>query len=127
MFFCQIEPAVLITGTLIAIGFFFVLKAKLFYFCNAPEILDLSVFETALSQACLVPIIYGAGAISLSYIESQIDPSRPVQYHQAIICLGLAFLLFFNPGDVFNKLVMYGVDCFMKIKPNKTKEDKGKV
>jgi hypothetical protein len=36
VFFCQINPAVLVTGTLITIGFFFVLKAKLFYFCKYP-------------------------------------------------------------------------------------------
>ena len=89
--------------------------------------LDLSVFETALSQACLVPIIYGAGAIVLSYIENQIDPNRPIEYHQAIICIILSFAFFFNPGDVFNKLVKWGVECFSKIKLHEKKEDKGTV
>ena len=73
-FFCQIEPLVLITGSLIIIGYYFVLKANLFYFCKSPDMLDLSVFEAAMAQAGLVPLFYGAGAMTLTYIDNQLDP-----------------------------------------------------
>jgi hypothetical protein len=73
-FFCQVQPVVLITGPLIITGFYFVLKANLFYFCKSPDMLDLSVFEAAMTQACLVPLFYGAGAMTLTYIDNQLDP-----------------------------------------------------
>jgi hypothetical protein len=129
LFFCQIEPAVLIPGTIIAIGFFFVLKAKLFVFCNTPEMLDLSIFETALSQVCLAPLIYGVGSVVMSYIENQIDPNHPFEYDQGLICIGLSLLFFFNPNDILNKMAMWGMECCSKIeiKKKKKKEDNGKV
>jgi hypothetical protein len=39
----------------------------------------------------------------------------------------LSFLFFFNPGDVFNKLVKIVVEFFSKIKLQEKKEEKGKV
>ena len=73
-FFCQIKPLVLITAALVIIGFFVVLKANLFYFCKSPDMLDLSVFETAITQACLAPLFYGARIMAFTYINNKLEP-----------------------------------------------------
>lgn len=36
----------------------------------------------------------------------KIDKSRPLEYHQGVICICLGVIFFFNPGDIFNKLVI---------------------
>lgn len=60
------------------------------------------IFETALSQAALIPIVYGAGTIVISYIENHYDPTLPINYVPALISIGLGIFGFFNPGDCLN-------------------------
>jgi uncharacterized membrane protein len=68
-----------------------------------------------LSQVVLVPVIYGAGAITLTYIEHQVDNSRPIQYYQSGICIGLGFLFFFNPKNIFGKSVKCIIEYLQSI------------
>ena len=46
-------------------SFYFINKLKLLRYCKIPEMTEILVFENAISQAGLVPIIYGLGSITV--------------------------------------------------------------
>ena len=66
---------------------------------------DLLVFETALSQAGLVPIMYGTGSVVIAYMERSINKDIAMPYVSSFICIGVGLLGIFNPGDILNKIV----------------------
>ncbi len=72
----------------------------------------------------LVPLIYGAGAIATSYIEVTLDKSRPLEYIQGVICICLGTIVFFNPGDIFNKLIIKLMSKIENIDFFKKKDEK---
>jgi hypothetical protein len=72
------------------------------------------VFETALSQAAIVPIIYGAGSIVITYIEASYNPSLPLSYTQGFIAVGIGFFGFFNPKDCLNKIAKFFMNKIVK-------------
>ena len=67
-FFCHLQPFIMIIVTLMVLVFYFINKVKILRMCKIPEMTELLVFETAISQAGLVPILYGVGSISISYL-----------------------------------------------------------
>jgi hypothetical protein len=67
-FFCQLQPSLLVLIFLVVVFFYWVNKYKVLRTCNIPEITEILIFETALSQAALIPIVYGAGSIVMTYI-----------------------------------------------------------
>ena len=67
-FFCQLQPSLLILVTLVVVFFYWVNKFKVLKTCKIPEITEMLIFETVLSQAAIIPMVYGAGTIVISYI-----------------------------------------------------------
>ena len=53
-----------------------------------------------------------------------IDKSRPLEYHQGVICICLGTIVFFNPGDIFNKLIIKFMSKIEKIEFFKKKDEK---
>jgi hypothetical protein len=106
-FFCQLQPSLLILVTLVVICFYWVNKFKVLRTCKIPEITEMLVFETALSQAAFIPIVYGAGTIVISYIENHYNPNLPVNYIPAFVSIGIGVFGFSNPGDCLNKVVNF--------------------
>lgn len=104
-FFCHLQPFILILVTGMIASFYFINKIKILRYCKIPEMTELLVFETALSQAGLVPIIYGTGSIVISYLEYLKDDSLPINYVPSAICIGIGFFGIFNPCDILNKIV----------------------
>lgn len=74
------------------------------------------IFETVLSQAVLIPVIYGAGSIVISYIENSYNPKLPKNYVPPLISIGLGVFGFFNPGDFLNIIAKWIVE---KVIPQK--------
>ena len=62
----------------------------------------------------MVPIIFGAGTIVLSYIETSYNPTLPLNYTPAIISIGIGVIGFFNPGNFLNKLVKFIMEKIIK-------------
>jgi hypothetical protein len=102
-----------------------VYRIHIFYYCNAPKLLDVSVFCTALTQVCLAPLLYGIGSVVLSYTENSLNPKHPFEFYQGLICIGLTLLFWFNPYHVFYKMAKYIVECANQIccKNNIRQED----
>ena len=73
---------------------------------------ELLVFETAISQAGLVPILYGVGSISISYMEYTLDNTLPINYVPSGIAIGIGLFGIFNPGDILNKIVIKIMEWF---------------
>ena len=104
-FFCYLQPFIIILVTIMVILFYFINRYKLITYCKIPEMTDLLVFETALSQTGLVPIMYGVGSLSLAYMESTVSKNVEMPYISSLIAIGLGLLGILNPGDVLNKIV----------------------
>ena len=67
---------------------------------------ELLVFETALSQATLVPIMYGAGSLTLAFIEkTYANKEIELPYVSSFISIAIGFIGIFNPGGFLNKIV----------------------
>jgi hypothetical protein len=107
VFFCQLQPMLMFLVTITVFLFYWVNKVKLLRMCKIPEITEILIFETALAQAAIIPIIYGSGSIVLSYIEYTENQSLPLDYTPAIICISIGLFSFFNPGDILNKVVSW--------------------
>lgn len=119
------QPAILLVCTLSTLGNIIVYRFQIFFHCSAPKLLDVSVFNTALSQACLAPLLYGIGSVVLSYTDSSLNPNHPFEYHQGLICIGLSSLFYLNPYHVFSIMANDIVECTNKIccKKNIKQED----
>ena len=68
-FFCQLQPSIVILVTVMVLIFYIINRIKLLYVCKIPEMTELLVFENVLSQAGLVPIMYGVGSLVISWME----------------------------------------------------------
>ena len=68
-------------------------------------------------------MVYGAGTIVLTYIESHYNPTLPLNYTPAIISIGIGFFGFFNPKDWLNRSVNFMMDKIMKKDDNNGKAD----
>jgi hypothetical protein len=59
-------------------------------------------------------MVYGAGSIVMSYIETHYNPNLSTNYYPAIISILLGLLGFSNPGDFLNKTTNYFMDKILK-------------
>lgn len=111
-FFCHLQPFIVILVTIMVLVFYFINKFKILRYCRIPEMTELLVFETAISQAGLVPILYGVGSISISYMEYTLDNTLPINYVPSAIAIGIGLFGIFNPGDILNKIVRKIMEWF---------------
>ena len=114
IFFCQLQPILLIFAFAQALLFYWVCKIRLLKICKIPILLDRLVFESVIYLVMLTPIFYGTGSIYNSFIANRINSSVNFSYVPAAICIGLGFLNYFNPGDIFQKFVkclMFCIPC----------------
>jgi hypothetical protein len=63
------------------------------------------VFNTALSQAGIVPIIYGLGSFCLTYVQQGMKQIYDLTLVFQVIAIFFGLLSFFNPGDILNILM----------------------
>lgn len=66
-FFCHLQPFTIVLVFCMIVVFYLINRFKLLRFCLIPEMTELLVFETALTHAGLVPIVYGVGCLVISY------------------------------------------------------------
>lgn len=105
-FFAHLQPFIIILVAIMVLIFYLISRFKLLYMCKIPEMTELLVFETALAQAGLVPIMYGTGSLVISFMEDQISPNKiQMPWISSLIAIGIGLIGIFNPGDFLNKLV----------------------
>ena len=110
-FFCYLQPSILILVAIMVIIFYFINRLKLITYCKIPEMTELLVFETALAQAGMVPIVYGVGSIVLAYIHQRVEPGLQIPYVSSAIAIGVGLIGFFNPCDILNILTKKVIKC----------------
>ena len=71
LFFCQLQPILLLFACVQTILFYWVCKIKVLKICKIPVLIDRLVFEVAIYQVMLAPIFYGVGSIFNSYISNR--------------------------------------------------------
>lgn len=64
------------------------------------------IFEVAIYQMMLAPLFYGGGAFFNSYVSNKKNnPQTDLHFLGAAICFGIGGLNYFNPGNLFQKIV----------------------
>lgn len=109
-FFCQLQPFILFLVTLMVAIFYFINKIKILKYSKIPEITELLVFETAVSQAGMVPVMYGVGSIVIMYMESTIHDNLLINYVPSAICIFIGLIGIFNPKDFLNTIIGWIID-----------------
>lgn len=82
------------------------------------------VYNTAISQIGVVPIIYGCGSHLIGYFEHNRFETYTLRAALEFAAIGMGVLTFLNPGDLLNILtrcVMHFIETGNKVK--ETKED----
>lgn len=69
VFYCHLLPPLLFFALAEIFLYIWINRVKILRFCKLPELTEILVFNTALSQAALVPIIYGGGSHLIGYFE----------------------------------------------------------
>ena len=104
-FFCRLQPVLLLIVTFMVLLFFIVNKIKLLRVCKIPSMTEYLVFDNAVYLLGFVPIYFGAGSITLSYFQSQLNPDYPFSFLLPTIAMGLGAIGLMNPKDVLNKII----------------------
>jgi hypothetical protein len=118
VFFCQLQPILLAFAFAQAFLFYWVCKIRILKMSKIPVLIDRLVFEVAVYHIMLAPIFYGLGSIFTSYISSQINKDITMSVIGSGICIGFGLLNYFNPGNIFQKVV----DSIAKCIKNKINE-----
>ena len=71
----------------------------------------------------LAPIFYGAGSIYNSYVSHRINSAIDFSFIPAAISVGLGLLNYFNPCDIFQKLVKCFMFCLPCMRPERVYEE----
>jgi hypothetical protein len=114
VFFCQLQPILLLFAFVQTCLFYWVCKIKVLKFCRIPVLLDKFIFDSAIYQVMLAPVFYGIGSICNTYISNRINPNIQFSFLGAAICLGLGVFNYLNPGNIFQRLVEWipaVIDC----------------
>jgi hypothetical protein len=67
IFFCHLSPPLLFFALAEIFIYLWINRIKLLRFFKIPELIEILVFDNAITQACLVPIIYGCGSHFIGY------------------------------------------------------------
>ena len=111
IFFCQLQPVLLLFAFAQTFLFYWVCKIRLLKICKIPDLLDKLVFESVIYLVMLAPIFYGVGSIYNSYVSHRLNPNINFSFVPAAICVGLGVLNYFNPCDMFQKMVKALMCC----------------
>lgn len=113
LFYCQLQPLVLIFVFAQTFLFYWVCKIKVLKMCKIPAMTDRLIFEVAIYQVMLAPIFYGAGSFFNSYVSHKIgNPSTNLHIIGSIICFGIGSFNYLNPGNIFQRIVVCISECF---------------
>jgi hypothetical protein len=112
LFFCQLQPMLLVFAFAQTFLFYWVCKIKVLKISKIPVLIDRLVFEVAVYHVMLAPIFYGVGSIYNSYVSSRLNPNVSFSFVGGAICVGLGLLNYFNPGNIFQKIVNCIAECF---------------
>ena len=104
-FFCPLQPFIIVLVTIMVFFVYVINRFKILRHCKIPEMTELLVFETVLSQAAMVPLMYGAGSIVIAFIQRRLNKDIEMPYISSLICIAIGLIGIFNPGDFLNKIV----------------------
>ena len=106
--------------------YFWINKYKLLRLIKIPELTEILVFDTALTQADLAPIIYGCGSLLIAYYQEKLYHYDVYDVRFPFIAIAIGLVSFTNPANILNRLVSPLVDCFIqpdKVVSNKVEDD----
>ncbi len=113
LFFCQLQPMVLIFVFVQTFFFYWFCKIKVLKMCKIPAMTEKLIFEVAIYQVMLAPLFYGAGSFYNIYVSNKIgDPTTGLHFIGAAISFGIGCLNYLNPGNIFQKIVESISECF---------------
>jgi hypothetical protein len=70
------------------------------------------VFDTAIWTVGLIPIFYGVGTISISYLLTNDDGAYPYMIIPPLISIGLGTFALMNPRNIFGRFVLFILSKF---------------
>lgn len=106
LFYCQLQPMILIFVFVQTFLFYWFCKVKVLKMCKIPVMTERLIFEVAIYQMMLAPLFYGGGAFFNSYVSNKKNnPQTDLHFLGAAICFGIGGLNYFNPGNLFQKIV----------------------
>lgn len=119
VFFCKLQPIILIFACIQAFFFYWVCKIKVLKMCKMPAITEKLIFEVAIYQVMLAPIFYGTGSIFNSYASHQLNNELDFHFIGSAICVGIGCFNYLNPGNLFQKIVNCLMSCCQCINAKK--------
>lgn len=113
IFYCQLQPMVLIFVFAQIFLFYWVCKIKVLKMSKIPAMTERLIFEVAIYQVMLAPIFYGAGSFFTNYVSNKKgNPETDLHFIGAAISFGIGSFNYFNPGNIFQRVVVCISECF---------------
>ena len=113
LFFCHLQPILLIYVSLNMTIFFFIMKYMLFRRCKIPGLINVQVFQFAMFAISYGAVFYGFGSMFFLIIDDKIVIKDSVHILvPSILCLIVWFLInlnLFNVSDIINNYIINSI------------------
>jgi uncharacterized membrane protein len=126
LFFCHLQPSILLYVVLNMTLFFFIMKYMLYRRCKIPELTNVQVFQFAMFAISWGAVFYGAGSMFFLIIDENIQLKNHIHLViPSIVCFIIWFvanLNVFGLFDCLNGFLCYHLEQAIKHRPNKDKK-----
>lgn len=127
LFFCHLQPIILIYVSLNMTIFFFIMKYMLFRRCKIPELTNVQVFQFAMFAISYGAVFYGVGSMFFLIIDDNLIIKDSIHLLvPSILCIILWFLTslnVFNVSDAINNFLINAISSANKKSKQIKKKD----